>query len=193
MRSGFRHLRAPLTAATSNLVTVKANVEAWGKLTSQLATTDASPPIAVHLLALALLNGAEAVDGYAEYEPLDASTIWRNWLITESLIVYTDVEFPATNYEQTADDRARQTNPSGIEPTVREASIRPICDVKSLRIGSVGGELTGFRRDWYPIGDLVLTFSDGTAIPLPGQMAVPNYGRDRSDAFLAAVRQRIGL
>jgi hypothetical protein len=147
----------------------------------------------VFLLVHTLIGDAEIQDGYAESQSLESLTVWRNWVVTDSLIAYTEVEFPAADYDQAAEDQASHGNTSDhLEPTVRQAWVRPLTGVASLRIGLIG-KLSGFRGDWYPVGGLVLTFADGSEVPLPGQMDVPDYGRDRSDQFLASIRSRIGF
>ena len=119
-------------------------------------------------------------------------------MITDSLFVHTDVKFAAADYDQAAEDQAGAGNPRDnyVEPTVRQAWVRPLDSVTSLHIGTVG-QLSGPRQlalsrsVWYPIDGLVLDFADGSKVSLPGQAGVLINDRERSDQFLNAVRSRL--
>jgi hypothetical protein len=171
---------------------MRIDIESWEKLNHRLSTAETSPPIAVYLLVHTLTGGADIDHSHAESKSQGSSTVWRNWVMTESLFVYTEVEFAAADYDREAENNASRGNPSDhyVEPTVRQAWVRPLAGVTSLHVGSVG-QLSGFRGDWYPIDGLILTFADGSKVSLPGQTDAPNYDRDRSDQFLAVVRSQI--
>jgi hypothetical protein len=70
-----------------------------------------------------LTGGADIETSWAESKSQDSTTVWRNWVLTESLSVYTEVEFGAANYDQAAEEQKRRGNPSDgyVEPTVRHA------------------------------------------------------------------------
>ena len=160
----------------------------WEKLNNRLSATDthppSNPPIAVYLLVHTLTAGADIEASY--------------WVITDSLFVHTDVKFAAADYDQAAEDQAGAGNPRDnyVEPTVRQAWVRPLDSVTSLHIGTVG-QLSGPRQlalsrsAWYPIDGLVLDFADGSKVSLPGQAGVLINDRERSDQFLNAVRSRL--
>ena len=169
---------------------MRVDAAAWEHISHRLSTGRGTPPIAVHLLILTLLNGAELKDSYAEMETTPNLTTWRNWVITDKLIAYTEVTYPAANYESTAEDAAGKGN--GLEPTVLHAWIRPLSGAASLHIGAAG-RITGPRLDWYPVDGLTLIFGDGSEVPLPDQSPTSHHERERSDRFLASVRARIGF
>jgi len=176
----------------------------WEKLNNRLSATDTHPPtyppIAVYLLVHTLTAGADIEASYVQTESRkdSSSTVWRNWVITDSLFVHTDVKFAAADYDQAAEDQAGAGNPRDnyVEPTVRQAWVRPLDSVTSLHIGTVG-QLSGPRQlalsrsAWYPIDGLVLDFADGSKVSLPGQAGVLINDRERSDQFLNAVRSRL--
>jgi len=146
----------------------------WEKLNNRLSATDTHPPtyppIAVYLLVHTLTAGADIEASYVQTESRkdSSSTVWRNWVITDSLFVHTDVKFAAADYDQAAEDQAGAGNPRDnyVEPTVRQAWVRPLDSVTSLHIGTVGHlsgprQLAVSRSGWYPIDGLVLDFADG--------------------------------
>ena len=176
----------------------------WEKLNNRLSATDTHPPtyppIAVYLLVHTLTAGADIEASYVQTESRkdSSSTVWRNWVITDSLFVHTDVKFAAADYDQAAEDQASAANPRDnyVEPTVRQAWVRPLDSVTSLHIGTVGQlsgprQLSLSRSVWYPIDGLVLDFADGSKVSLPGQAGVLINDRERSDQFLNAVRSRL--
>jgi len=173
---------------------MRIDIQGWEKLNHQLSTPQTNPPIAVYLLVNTLTGGADIETSWAESKSQDSTTVWRNWVLTESLFVYAEVEFGATNFDQAAEDQTRRGNPNDgyVEPTVRQAWARPLASVVSLGVGAVG-RLSGFRGDWYPVDGVTLTFADGLQVPLPSQTDAASYEHDRSDQFLATVRSRIPI
>jgi len=83
----------------------------WEKLNNRLSATDTHPtsypPIAVYLLVHTLTAGADIEASYVQTESRkdSSSTVWRNWVITDSLFVHTDVKFAAADYDQVAEAR----------------------------------------------------------------------------------------
>lgn len=169
-------------------------MESWEKLNHRLSTSVTSPPFSVYLLVHTLTGGADVQDSYAEMQSGESTTVWRNWVLTDSSLVYTQVEFAAPNHDREAEDRTSYGNPNDgfIEPSVTEAWSRPLQGVTALHIGAIG-KLAGHRNDWYPVGRLFLTFDDGSRVELPGQLEVASHARDRSDQFLNTVRSRINI
>lgn len=167
-------------------------VEYWQELDRYLSTAEAGPPTAVTLLIHALAANSDIEDGYAVSKSDNSSTIWRNWVITKTSLIYTEIQFGAENYDARTEDWDLQGNPNHyIEPDVREAWVRRLDTVTSLTIGSVGRLRGNVRKDWYPVDDLSLTFADGARVDLPGQTSVPVNDRQVSDRFLATLRSRL--
>jgi hypothetical protein len=125
---------------------MRIDIQSWEKLNHRLSATQTNPPTAVYLLVNTLTGGADIETSWAESKSQDSTTVWRNWVITESLFVYAEVEFGAANFDQAAEDLTRQGNPGDgyVEPTVRHAWARPLASVVSLDVGAVG-QLSGFR------------------------------------------------
>lgn len=173
---------------------MRIDTESWQALHNKLGTTETSPPTPVYLAVYTLTRGASIVASYARQELQESTTRWRNWVITEtSHLVYTELEFAAEQYDSYAEDNLRQVSPNGgIEPDVRQGWVRRLDTVTSLQIDAVG-RLTGFRSNWYPVGDIRLTFADGTHTIVPGQMEVSQQERDWSDLFTNTLRERARL
>ena len=169
--------------------------ESWQELHNKLGTSDASPPTPVYVTVYALTRGAGIEVSYARRELRDASTIWRNWVLTDNgHLVHCELEFAAENYDSYAEDSLRNmgNQDSTIDPVVHKAWVRRLEDVTSLHIAAVG-RLTGFQKNWFPVGDIRLTFADGTDTNLPGQTQVSPNDREWFDRFLNALRGRVKL
>lgn len=166
----------------------------WQALHNRLGASDASPPAPVYIAVYALTRGAAVSASYADRVLSESSTIWRNWVITEgSHLVHTELEFAAENYDSYEEDNLRQGNPNGgIQPEVHQAWVRRLDSVTSLHIGAVG-RLTGFRLNQYPVGDISLTFTDGTGATLPGQIRLSQQDWEWSDQFINDLRDRAHL
>jgi hypothetical protein len=166
----------------------------WEKLGEWLSIGQFTlPPKAVYLLVHTLLADAEVEASYGENQSNDSSTTWRNWLLTRSVLIHTDVEYAAPGYDHAAEAQASPGNPSRnyLEPTVHQAWARPLDSVTSLQIGSVG-QISGLRADRYPVGAARLTFADGSAIALPSHGAqLPEFAAEACGVFLTAVIARL--
>jgi hypothetical protein len=164
--------------------------DSWLRLQNQLATSVGNPPTAVFLAIHALLGSARIVEGYAETDFGEASTVWRNWVVTDShLIAHTNVDFAQDNYDSSTEEESYRRNPEHqVVTTVHDAWVRPLKSATSLRFGDVGRLRKVWNTDWFPIGQIILTFADGASIAVPGQENVDRHDRDKSDRFVAALR-----
>lgn len=171
------------------------DTDAWQALHNQLGSSETSPPTPVYVAVYSLTRGAPIAASYAQQEARETSTRWHNWVITEtSLLVHTELEFAEEHYDSYAEDNLREFNPdSTLEAEVRQAWVRRLDTVTSLDIDAVG-RLTGRTTAWwYPIGNIKLTFEDGTNTTLPGQTRVPHQDREWSDRFINTLRDRVQL
>ena len=97
--------------------------ESWQELHNKLGTSDASPPTPVYVAVYALTRGAGIEVSYARRELRDASTIWRNWVLTDDgHLVHSELEFAAENYDSYAEDSLRNmgNQDSTIDPVVHK-------------------------------------------------------------------------
>lgn len=171
---------------------MRIEADTWQNLDRHTSTAEAGPPTTVELLIHTLVAGSDIQDGYAVSKSDDSSTLWRNWLITASSLIYTEVEFAVDNYDARAEDWETQHDPNHyIEPDVREAWACRLDTVTSLEIGSVGRLRGNIKKDWFPIGGVFLVFADGARVELPSQTNVARNGREASDRFLSALRTRL--
>lgn len=171
-------------------------VNNWEHLEPRLVTADGTrPPMAICLLANALTGGAAIKTGWAEWSSEDESTVWRNWVITNSLFVYTEVEFPQKDFDSRAETDPTKERGYYVDPIVRRASAHSLESVTSLSIGAVGKASghSGSQNSWYPIDGAVLTFADGATAKLPNQSHLDARARDASELFFTDLRSVIPM
>lgn len=153
-----------------------------------------SPPWAVMVAVAALIGDGDPIEAsWVEYEPVGPTT-WTVLIVTKAKrLVYSEVQFKAAGYDGLQD----QNDPA--DATVNAAWVRPLRDVVKLKIGKVGllvgkpGMPVGVGNDWFPVGDVKLTFGDGEIVSLGfDQAGMGEVQRRRSDDFLRAVRAGIG-
>jgi hypothetical protein len=109
-------------------------------------------------------------------------------------LVWVSMQFDAERYDAQAD----QT--SALAAKVNAAWIRPLNNAVRLQIGQVGlfGAKAGTAllkgNDWFPIGEVQLTFADGETVTLAFDQAQMTQAAEkkRSDDLLTAIRNAIG-
>jgi hypothetical protein len=169
----------------------------WDNIVGHSSTISHSAPWAVPVTLAALVDDDRIEQSWVEYKPAKPTT-WTVYAVTaeKNRLAYAELQFNAEGYDSQED----QNNP--IEATIKAAWIRPLNNVVKLQIGKVGlfvaakaGTHFGVGSDWFPVGDVHLTFVDGETVTLPiDQGKLDNQTqRDRSDRFLAAVRAGVGF
>lgn len=170
------------------------DTQAWQALANKLRTTATTPPTPVYTAMYTLTRGAPIVASYAQCQLGDSSTSWLNWVITEdSILIHTELEFAAADYDSYAEDRLLQVDPhGGVVPDIHQGWARRLDTITSLHIDTAG-RLIGFRLGQYLIGDLRLAFADGTSMTLPSQVQLQVDDRPRFDQFITVLRDRVRL
>ena len=146
--------------------------------------------------AAALVTDDRIEQSWVEFKTAKPTT-WTVLVVTAAArLAYAELQFDAERYNGQED----QTNPTAA--TIKAAWIRPLNNVVKLQIGQVGlfvaakkGTAFGHGgNDWFPIGDVELTFADGETVKFEfDQSGLGQEGRRRSDQFLAAVRAGISF
>lgn len=166
------------------------NMNDWENLKPRVLTSRTSPPTDIYLLINAFTRGTEIKTSWAEVLTGGETTVWRHWIVTETLLVHIDVEFAAEHYDSFAESDLPQG--SRVEATVRRASAHPLTGAVALSIGAVG-QLSTFQGSWYPVDGLTVAFADGSKVPLPDQSRLDVRERDSSELFFADLRHALPI
>jgi hypothetical protein len=166
----------------------------WDQIFNHVGTQASSPPWAVFLTVAALVGNDGIKASWVDYKPAEPTT-WTVSLVTEAKrLAYVQLQFKAERYDSDEDRR----NP--VDDDLNAAWIRPLSNVVKLQIGRIGmlvgrvGAVVGAGNDWFPVGDVQLTFVDGELVTLScDQGEIDRAQRDRSDRFLEAVRSGVGF
>jgi hypothetical protein len=158
-------------------------------------SADANPaPWAVVMTMAALVDDDRIEASWVEYKSAKPTT-WAVFEVTTAgRLAYAELQFDAERYDGQED----QNNP--IPATINAAWIRPLHTVVKLQIGKVGlfagrpGTPFGAGNDWFPIGDIQLTFADGETVKFDfDQARMGDAAKRGSDDFLKALRGAINF
>lgn len=151
-------------------------------------------PLQVHVAALV---GNEAIQASNTTFDGTAPSTWGIAIITaDARLVRVRMQFDAEQYDGERDREIPEDEAVAI--TVSESWVRPLRDVVSLDVGFVQMRHDSFGRmmsDQLDVGDVALTFRDGSAADLGFDQVVMTYHDDRarSDQFLDVLRGHAGM
>lgn len=138
------------------------------------------------------LGAATGALGYAAGVPLydgGDPTKWQVWAVTDHAIACVELEFAASAYTISDEDNDfRCSNPPSC--VVLQAWARSLRQVTGLAVGHVG-PLNA--QNWFSIDAIKLTFDNREVVEIPAQRTSDPVSRDRSDSFIAAIREALAF
>lgn len=158
----------------------------WEQLLPHVSLGYIGAPLPVFQAVAAVVNPADIRGSWPAFKQGYPSG-WITWVVTNSAIAYSELEFEANNYTS-AEEEKGATLDTPIPFHVVQLWVRPLSSVKTFEVGSVGPR--GTNSSWFPVDDVKLTFEDGFVITLPGQQEAGSQpeARRKIDEFLRAVR-----